>query len=124
MTLALLATRDGRLVVSRESRIAAALFGGLIAAAVACVIVGSVTDPHLYIVSFGFVVFALAAGNVDSLAERRRKVMYAAAAALVLTAVVEIAIVAAGGGYHAQIVPAAVLIFGAAACLWYVRLAS
>ena len=27
--------------------------------------------------------------------------------------------------YHAQIVPAAVLIFGAAAvCLWYVRLAS
>jgi hypothetical protein len=50
--------------------------------------------------------------------------MYAAAVAMVLTAFVETAIIVAGGGYHAQIVPAAVLIFGAAATLWYVRLAS
>jgi hypothetical protein len=98
MTLALLATREGRLVVSRESRIAAAFFGGFIAAAVACVIVGAVTDPHLYIVTFGFLVFALAAGNVDSLSEWRRRVMYAAAVAMVLTAVVETAIIVAGGG--------------------------
>jgi hypothetical protein len=72
----------------------------------------------------GFVVFALAAGNVDSLSERRRRVMYAAAAAMVLTAVVETAIIVAGGGYNAPVVPAFVLILGAAATLWYVRLAS
>lgn len=124
MTLALLATREGRAVVSRESRMAASLFGGFITAAVVAAVVGSVTDPHLYIVTFGFVVFALAAGNVDSLPERRRKVVYAAATALALVAILETGIVAAGGGYHAQVVPAFVLILGAAASLWYVRLAS
>ena len=124
MTLALLATREGRLVVSRDSRIAAALFGGFIAVAVAAAIVGAVYDPHLFIVTFGFVVFALGAGNVDGLPERRRKVVYAAAVALVLVAVVQTAIVVAGGGYHVQVVPAVVLILGAAASLWYVRLAS
>jgi hypothetical protein len=42
----------------------------------------------------------------------------------VLLAVVQTAIVVAEGGYHVQFVPAVVLILGAAASLWYVRLAS
>jgi tetratricopeptide (TPR) repeat protein len=124
MTLTLLATREGRYVVGRDSRIAAALFGGFVVAAVAAGVGSAFVDSHLLIVTFGFVVFALAAGNVDSLPPHRRKVVYRAAAALTLTAVLLIGLVAAGAGYSAFVTPAVVLILGAAASLWYVRLAS
>jgi Flp pilus assembly protein TadD len=124
MTLTLLATREGRRVVGRDSRIAASLFAGFIAAAAAAVVGAAFYDSHLAIVTFGFIVFALAAGNVDSLPEHRRKVVYKAALALAFTAVVLICLVAAGAGYGAFVTPALVLILGAAASLWYVRLAS
>ena len=124
MTLTLLATREGRHVVGRNSRIAAALFAGFIGAAGAAAVGAALDDPHFLIVTFGFIVFALAAGNVDSLPSNRRKVVYRAAGALALTAVIVIALVAAGAGYGAYATPAFVLILGAAASLWYVRLAS
>jgi Flp pilus assembly protein TadD len=124
MTLTLLATREGRHLVGRPSRIAAALFAGFVVAALAAAVGGAFYDPHLLIVTFGFVVFALAAGNVDSLPPDRRKVVYRAAVALMLTAVIVIGLVAAGAGYGAYATPAFVLILGAAAALWYVRLAS
>lgn len=123
MTLALLATHEGRRVVGRDSRVAAALFAGCITAAGAAAVAAAASDAHFLIVTFGFVVFALAAGNVDGLAPRRRTAVYAAAVALGVVAVVDVVIVVAGGGYGAQIVPAMVLILGAAASLWYVRLA-
>ena len=124
MTLALLATREGRRVVGPASRVAAALFGGFIAAAVLFGIAAALTDTHFLIISLGFVFFALAAGNVDSLSEHRRKTFFAGTALYLLIAVVYAAIIAAGGGYNAQIVPAAVLIFGGVPAIWYVRLAS
>jgi hypothetical protein len=124
MTLVLLATREGRYVVSRESRIAAALFAGFVAVAVAAAIGGAVSDPHLLIVTLASAFFALSAGNVDSLSERRRRIMYAATATFAVLDIVVAAIVAAGGGFNALIVPAAGLFVAAAASLWYVRLAS
>ena len=124
MTLTLLATREGRRVVGRDSRVAASLFAGFVAAAAAAVAGAVFYDSHLLIVTFGFVVFALAAGNVDSLPEHRRRVVYKAAVGLTLTAVVLIGLVAAGAGYGAYATPAFALILGAVASLWYVRLAS
>jgi Flp pilus assembly protein TadD len=124
MTLTLLATREGRRVVGRDSRIAASLFAGFLGAAAAAVVGAVFYDSHLAIITLGFVVFALAAGNVDSLPEHRRNVVYKAALALTLTAVVLLCLVAAGAGYGAFVTPAFVLILGAVASLWYVRLAS
>ena len=124
MTLALLATREGRRIVDRDSCVAAALFAGFLGAALAAAVGGAFYDSHFVIVTFGFVVFALAAGNVDSVPPERRKVVYRAALALVITAVILISLVAAGAGYGAYVTPAFVLILGAVAALWYVRLAS
>jgi Flp pilus assembly protein TadD len=123
MTLALLATREGRRVVSHESRTAATLFGAFLAAAVATALAGALYEPGFLIITFAFVVFALAVGNVDSLSEHRRKVVFAAAAGLVLLALVEAALIVAGAYESAGFVPAVVLILGAAASLWYVRFA-
>jgi hypothetical protein len=120
MNLVLLATREGAILLDRDSKRSALLFLGFVLAALGCVAAAALgAYAVLYGLAIGFTLFAMGAGSSHQLHAGRRRLVHAAAIVLPLCGLAAIALAAAGSEAANVLAIPGVLI--GIALLWLVR---